>query len=251
MTTNRRATTLGIIVAISNNLMKVKERILHIEDDALFRCVMGQTLRMENFEVDEASCGEDGLEAILSEVDYDLVLLDLELPDQTGVEILQEIRRYYSQNDLPVIMLSGEGNSQKIIDALNAGANDYVCKPVDSNVLIARIKVNLQVHQNHEESITREQNRVMKETIGAACHHISQSITAAVVEVEMLVRDGEASGSKTLPQLESLRSWIKESGKQILRLQRVKEYRSVTYESETNIIDVDDGTTCSQPPTKG
>ena len=94
------------------------------------------TLRREGVEVTEAASGEDGL-ARLAEHDVDVVLLDLLLPGQDGLEVCRRIRR---TSDTPVIMVTGRSDSHDVVAGLEAGADDYVSKPFVVQELCARIR---------------------------------------------------------------------------------------------------------------
>jgi sigma-B regulation protein RsbU (phosphoserine phosphatase) len=88
----------------------------------------------------------DGVEALarISKDRYDLVLLDVMMPGMSGIEVLQQIRQTYSPSELPVIMATANHQSEDVVRALELGANDYVTKPIDFAVALAR--VNTQLH---------------------------------------------------------------------------------------------------------
>ena len=69
-----------------------------------------------------------------------MVLLDIRMPSISGIEVLRSIRKRYSPAQLPVIMVTAEGHSASIVEALQVGANDYITKPVDMPVALARIR---------------------------------------------------------------------------------------------------------------
>jgi diguanylate cyclase (GGDEF)-like protein/PAS domain S-box-containing protein len=84
----------------------------------------------------------------------DLVLLDVEMPDMSGLEVLKEIRKTYSSAQLPVIMVTGKSTSEDIVAALATGANDYATKPIDFPVVLARIQN--QLSRKHAEKALRQ-----------------------------------------------------------------------------------------------
>ncbi|NCD26582.1 MAG: response regulator, partial [Deltaproteobacteria bacterium] len=102
-------------------------RILMIEDEELIRLTVGDHLRDEGHDVQEAAGGVDGL-SLFDPDRHDAVLLDLRLGDMDGHAILARIRRQSA--DVPVIIVSGAGNMQDVIKALRAGASDYLTKPI-------------------------------------------------------------------------------------------------------------------------
>ena len=110
--------------------------VLVVDDDPQIRRVMRTTLEAKGYEVDEAGSGEQALERAASEK-FELILLDFNLPGKTGVETCREIR---SLSTAPVIMLTVRDASEDKIEALDAGACDYVTKPFAMGELLARIR---------------------------------------------------------------------------------------------------------------
>lgn len=112
-------------------------RILLIEDDFMIGEAIKQILVNHNFIVNWLEDGESGLIAIENNI-FDLVILDLNLPDIDGHKIIEIIRK--KKNHTPVIILSARNAIEDKITLLNSGADDYLTKPFDSKELIARIK---------------------------------------------------------------------------------------------------------------
>ncbi|HDZ54647.1 MAG TPA: response regulator [Candidatus Nealsonbacteria bacterium] len=108
-------------------IKKIKKRILLIDDDSFIRKMYKERLLADGFIVDEAENGRDGLEKVNSG-DYDFVLLDVVMPDMTGVEVLKKIRANNKLDTLQVIILSALGQELDIKEALNAGAKEYIVK---------------------------------------------------------------------------------------------------------------------------
>ena len=117
--------------------MKQNEgRVLVVDDDPQIRRVMRTTLDARGYEVDEAASGEQALELARSQK-HDLILLDINLPGKSGVETCREIRTF---STTPVIMLTVREAGEDKIEALDAGAFDYVTKPFAMGELLARIR---------------------------------------------------------------------------------------------------------------
>src|SRR6202035_2310835 len=111
-------------------------RVLVVDDDPQIRRVMRTTLEARGYEVDEAGSGERALELALS-AKYDLILLDINLPAKSGVETCREI---HASSNTPIIMLTVRDASEDKIEALDAGACDFVTKPFAMGELLARIR---------------------------------------------------------------------------------------------------------------
>ena len=116
-----------------------KAHILIIDDEPQIRRFLKATLSGHDYTISEASNAAEGAK-LLSVHPPDLLILDLGLPDKDGLDVLKELR---SWNTLPVIVLSARGYEQAKVDALEAGADDYLTKPFGAAELLARIKVAL------------------------------------------------------------------------------------------------------------
>ena len=112
-------------------------RLLIVEDDSALRRSLRTTLDVLGFDVGEASNGEDGL-VRLRMVDYEAVLLDINMPGIGGIETCRRIRRIYTK--MPILMLTVRDSEDDKVEALEAGADDYVTKPFQTRELTARIR---------------------------------------------------------------------------------------------------------------
>ncbi|ANX11008.1 DNA-binding response regulator [Fictibacillus arsenicus] len=110
--------------------------ILIVDDEPKLREVVSSYLKKDGFRTLEASNGKDALHNISAE-NVDLVVLDLMLPDMSGEEICQEIRRRFS---VPILMLTAKINEEDRIKGLSIGADDYMIKPFSSRELVLRVK---------------------------------------------------------------------------------------------------------------
>jgi len=108
-----------------------------IEDEALFGQSLRTSLKLEGYDVDLFLDGSTGRRAIRREA-YDLLILDVSLPDDNGFEILRDIRGEGSQ--LPILMLTAQDTTTEKVNGLDLGANDYLTKPFDQAELLARIR---------------------------------------------------------------------------------------------------------------
>ncbi len=123
--------------------MKTEESTLLLVDDNEDNLrMLSLRLNRRGYEVALATSGPKALD-MLEKQKYDLVLLDIMMPDVDGFEVLERIRKEYSIADLPVIMATAKDESQDIVRALKLGANDYVTKPIDFAVLVARVQTHL------------------------------------------------------------------------------------------------------------
>jgi two-component system KDP operon response regulator KdpE len=114
-------------------------RILVVDNEPQIRRVMRTTLIPEGFEVDDAKSGEEALDHIRSNK-YDLVLLDINMPGYSGFETCRAIRAI---SDMPIIMLTVHSAEKDKVEALDAGADDYITKPFSTPELLARVRAAL------------------------------------------------------------------------------------------------------------
>jgi PAS domain S-box-containing protein len=117
-------------------------RLLLVDDEEANRDMLGRRLMRHGYEVIPASGGREAL-AELDRTEIDLVLLDVQMPEMSGLETLAALRQRFAVTRLPVIMVTAKTQSEDIVEALELGANDYVTKPVDLAVTVARIKTQL------------------------------------------------------------------------------------------------------------
>jgi two-component system KDP operon response regulator KdpE len=114
-------------------------RILIVDDDPQIRRVMRVTLTDKGYEVDDAKTGEAALEKI-RDARFDLVLLDMNMPGMGGLETCRAIR---AQSEIAIIMLTVRDREEDKVDALDAGADDYITKPYNAPELLARMRAAL------------------------------------------------------------------------------------------------------------
>jgi len=117
-------------------------RILVVDDDPANRELLARRLKARSFETATAANGREALRLIHDEA-FDLVLLDVMMPDMSGFEVLSHLRRRFEPGELPVIMATARDGSDDLVQALEAGANDYVTKPLDMAVVLARVNTQL------------------------------------------------------------------------------------------------------------
>lgn len=127
-------------------------RILLVEDDPTTAQSIEMMLKSEGMVVDTTDLGEDGLE-IGKLYDYDLIVLDLMLPDIDGLEVLRRLRD--SRVETPVLILSGLTEPDNKVKGLGIGADDYLTKPFDKAELLARIQAIIRRSQGHAQSIIK------------------------------------------------------------------------------------------------
>ena len=131
--------------------MATLKKILLVDDDDDLREALSEQLVMtDDFDVFEAATGAQGLQRA-REALYDLVILDVGLPDTDGRELCRLLRKQGVK--CPIVMLTGHDSDADTILGLDAGANDYVTKPFRFPVLLARIRAQLRQHEQSEDAV--------------------------------------------------------------------------------------------------
>ncbi len=129
--------------------------LLFVEDDDSIRLALRLALEDEGYDVREASDGRSGLEAF-QRAEPDLVLLDLRLPDMSGFDVCRAMR---ASSIVPIIIVTAQADTYDLVAGLEAGADDYVTKPVVPKELAARIRAALRRVQLHETTATPPPSR--------------------------------------------------------------------------------------------
>lgn len=164
-----------------NNLL-----ILVVEDDAPVRNLIGTTLKTHGYNYMTASTGESALMQASSN-NPNIVLLDLGLPDIDGVDVIKKIRTW---SEMPIIVISARTEDKEKIEALDAGADDYLTKPFSVEELLARIRVTerrLATMQSANKSESIFVNGNLKIDYAAGCAYLSdEELHLTPIEYKLL-----------------------------------------------------------------
>lgn len=161
------------------------KKILIIEDDLSIAEVEKDYLSLETFEVDICQNGTLGLNEALKK-DYDLILLDLMLPDLNGFDICKKIREH---KDIPIIIISARSNDIDKIKGLGFGSDDYITKPFSPSELVARVKA----HLNRYDRLTQKNatDESIVEIKGIEINKESRVVTVHGNTIELTVKEYE------------------------------------------------------------
>jgi CheY-like chemotaxis protein len=118
-------------------------RLLVVDDNEDNRDMLARRLRRRGYQVSTAESGAEALDLISSAIHFDAVLLDVMMPDITGLEVLAKLRTRFSKEQLPVVMATARSDSEDVVEALRLGANDYVIKPINLDEVISALEVAL------------------------------------------------------------------------------------------------------------
>jgi diguanylate cyclase (GGDEF)-like protein/PAS domain S-box-containing protein len=146
-------------------MSSLQSRLLIVDDNEMNRDMLARRLTRNGYLVDIAESAKQLMHHIKHNR-VDLILLDIEMPDVSGLDALKTLRESYSPIQLPVIMVTAKNQSEDVVKALNLGANDYVTKPVDLPVALARIGTQLS-HKRAQEALRESEERYALAARGA------------------------------------------------------------------------------------
>ena len=192
-------------------------RLLVVDDDRAILKLIARVLRDESYAIDEASTGEEARTLALVN-EYDGIILDLQLGDRHGFEILQELRR--NGRRTPVLLYSGRSDTDSIVRGLDAGADDYVVKPVSNEELWARVR-----------TLVRR---------GASGTRVAEQVKAGNLILNRLTRRvtcGSEDVSLTSMELKLLEHLMLHTGQTISRSELHDRVWDMHFDPSSNVID--------------
>lgn len=191
-------------------------RILLAEDDTALAGFVRKGLEAESYAVDVSSDGEQA-RALASELDYDLVVLDLNLPRLDGVSILRHVRS--KKPSLPILILTARARVDERVQCLDFGADDYLVKPFSFSELSARIRALLRrSHLSAQAVLTVEDLKLDR---------VERRVTRANRTIELT--------SKEFALLEYL---MRNAGRRVTRSMIIEHVWNLSFDSSTNLVDV-------------
>ncbi len=168
-------------------------KILVVDDNPVNCDLLSRRLTRAGYTVLVAGGGQQALNLII-EQPFDLVMLDIMMPDMDGITVLGLLRRTYSRSDLPVIMVTAKDETDDIVNALEQGANDYITKPINFPVVLARVESQLSVKQANDQvralaGELKQKNEFIRRTFG---RYVSSEVVENLLDKpEGLGFDGE------------------------------------------------------------
>jgi DNA-binding response OmpR family regulator len=216
--------------------MKFKPQILVVEDDPLSQDMLVRRLSSRGMRVATVSDGQACLDWLSSSTP-DLVVLDIQLPQVSGLDVLAAIRQRFSHDSLPVILVSALGETEDVVRGLDAGANDYVVKPINLPVLLARMQVCLRIKYDVALLMEAERQRVVIQALGESCHQLAQPMTATTMTLETLIQAPPENPELVKRQLQQVLKWVREVSSVIHKMQQVGTQRAVPYTERMELFD--------------
>lgn len=203
------------------------KKILIVEDELSILKLLTYNLEQEGYEVESAMEGDKGLEMALSN-SYDMILLDLMLPNNDGMEICRELRQ--EKSEVPIIMLTAKDSEIDKILGLEIGADDYITKPFSPREVIARMKAIFRRYKKSENKKEVESKQTQEEVV------IVGDIMIYPDKYEVFVRD--VLIELTPKEFELLIYLARRTGRILSREQLLNAIWHYDFAGETRIVDV-------------
>lgn len=161
-------------------------RILLVEDDAMSRDFAERLLTSEGMQVASVPDGPACLARLESGPTPDLVLLDVSMPGMSGLEVLAWIRARFSSEQLPVVMVSALADAADVVGALEAGADDYVTKPVNPVLLLARVAAGLRRRAGVADLVSAEQTARLLDALDTMVRSIEPATRGLEAQLDVV-----------------------------------------------------------------
>jgi two-component system copper resistance phosphate regulon response regulator CusR len=191
-------------------------RILVTEDDRAVSRFLQKGLEAENYAVDVSSDGEEAAHAA-QEYDYDLMILDLNIPKMDGLAVLRKVRS--RKESLPILILSSRGKVEERANGLDLGADDYLVKPFSYQELSARVRALLRRGRRPPE---------------ATLHYADLEMH----RVERIVRRGNKAIELTSKEFALLEYLLRNAGRPVSRNLIIEHVWNLSFDTMTNVVDV-------------
>src|SRR5260221_12712187 len=176
-------------------------KLLVVDDNEMNRDMLSRRLKREGYTLTMAEDGHQALEIIRTQK-IDLVILDIMMPGISGFEMLPIIRETRSLVELPIIMATAKNQSEDIVEGLKLGANDYVTKPIDFPVLLARIQIHMKL---------KNLDQLKDEFLRIASHDLKNPLSTILMSAH-IVRDKVTPGTPMPEQIYNMLSFIVRRG---------------------------------------
>ena len=140
----------------SSNMDPAIQHILVVDDEPVNRQVLANHLQLQRYKVTQAGGGDEAL-ALINQQHFDLILLDIMMPQVSGYEVCKQAREQFSSHELPIIFLTAKSQGNDLVTGFSLGANDFLTKPISRDELLARVNIHLQlleVNRNLEKKVT-------------------------------------------------------------------------------------------------
>jgi two-component system copper resistance phosphate regulon response regulator CusR len=200
------------------------KKILLVEDEAHVVSFIKKGLTEEGYEVSVALDGKTGLQ-MFTENNFDLIILDIMIPEMNGLELCKTIRKEDSVT--PILMLTALGTSENIVLGLDSGADDYLVKPFKFIELVARIKTLLRRLEYSQSNTNNEQDEYIYRIADLILNDYTKTVTRDEIPISL-----------TSTEFKLLLYFLQHIGKVLSRVSILEAVWGVDFDLGTNVVDV-------------
>lgn len=218
-----------------------KPKLLIVDDDPVSGKMLEMQLEKKGLEITRLTDGNTCLQVLSEKNEFDLILLDIMLPEINGIEVLEEIRKNKNASELPVIMVTtAKSEDSDIIEALKKGANDYLVKPVNIEIALARIRTQIKVKNLFQERLSLKKASTISSMIGTLNHEINNPLAIAVGNISVLQK--LMKDDPNLPKIDKVSTALDRVTELVKKMKEIsissKELEMVKYASDQDIFKI-------------
>ena len=218
-----------------------KPKLLIVDDDPVSGKMLEMQLEKKGLEITRLTDGNTCLQVLSEKNEFDLILLDIMLPEINGIEVLEEIRKNKNASELPVIMVTtAKSEDSDIIEALKKGANDYLVKPVNIEITLARIRTQIKVKNLFQERLSLKKASTISSMIGTLNHEINNPLAIAVGNISVLQK--LMKDDPNLPKIDKVSTALDRVTELVKKMKEIsissKELEMVKYASDQDIFKI-------------
>lgn len=157
-------------------------KLIVVDDDQINSKIFTKRLQKRGYHTEVFNSGESFLEFFDAhgEPNHYIIILDIVMPKMNGTAVLKKLREKYSPMELPVIMLSANDDTEKIVECLNSGASDYLTKPANIDIAVARIKTQWELMNFYSLHVRKKQVDTINSMVTTFNHEINNPLTIAL-----------------------------------------------------------------------
>jgi CheY-like chemotaxis protein len=217
--------------------LECQDRIMVVEDDPVNSKIIQSMLEKAGFSVCTVHSGRQCLQTV-GDICPDLILMDIMMPDIGGIETCIRIKNETGTQNTPVIFVTASTDDHTLAKAFDAGASDYVRKPISRIELLARIRSALNQRKALLKLAEEEKLRGVLATAGAVCHELNQPLQYVMGAVQIILMDLDPD-DPNYAHLDAIRARTEQMGAITRKLADVACYRTRKYAGGIDIIDMD------------
>ncbi len=216
---------------------QIRPLILSVDDDFYNQRFIKALLERQNYRVVAASDGPKAL-AEARRLRPDMVLLDINMPGMDGFEVCKRLKKDKITAQTPIIFVTGANDDDFLDRAFKCGATDYVCKPIRSRELAARMNAALLQNRLTQKRLEKEKLGALLETAGAVCHEFNQplQILSITCEIMTIQNSNDPEMSK---RIETIRKQVDRMAGITKKLTKIARYKTRPYIGREKIVDLE------------